>query len=237
MLGWVRLTEKVSDMTTDGFTQMIDDSNAFFAELKKNNTKEWFDLRKDHYNENIKKPAEFFADLMADDLSRIVGRAMKPKVFRIYRDVRFSKDKTPFKTHLHMLWSPADGGPFAPIYFFGTEPGDMTVGFGLTEMKGQTLARFRAFVDHWGDQLQNAITATGMEFSSWGAEPLKRVPKPYDPAHPHAELLKRKSLILHQKMDNSWRETEGGLMSAVRRHFEAVSPLRNLMNEKLSADR
>ncbi|NNK15851.1 MAG: DUF2461 domain-containing protein [Sulfitobacter sp.] len=224
-------------MAVDGFTQMIDDSTAFFAELKENNSKAWFDPRKDHYNENIKKPAEFFADLMADDLSRMAGRAMKPKVFRIYRDVRFSKDKTPFKTHLHILWSPADAGPFDPVYFFGTEPGDMTVGFGLTEMKGPTLARFRAFVDHWGDDLQNAIAETGMEVSSWGAAPLKRVPKPYDPTHAHAELLKRKNLILHQKMDNSWRETEGGLLSAVRRRFEAAAPFRDLLDEKLSADR
>ena len=224
-------------MTTDGFTQMIDDSNAFFAELKKNNTKEWFDPRKDQYQESIKKPAEFFADLMVDDLSRMAGRAMKPKVFRIYRDVRFSKDKTPFKTHLHILWSPAEEGPFAPVYFFGTEPGDMTVGFGLTEMKGQELTQFRTFVDQWGDELQTAIAATGMEVSSWGPAPLKRVPKPYDPEHPHADLLKRKNLILRNKMDNSWRKADGGLLSAVRRHFEAAEPFRKLLSEKLKTVR
>ncbi|MFK7836712.1 MAG: DUF2461 domain-containing protein [Sulfitobacter sp.] len=223
-------------MTTDGFTQMIDDSNAFFAELKKKNTKEWFTPRKDHYNENIKKPAAFFADLLADDLSRIAGCPMKPKVFRIYRDVRFSKDKTPLNAHLHMLWSPVTENPFAPFYFFGSEPGQMTVGFGLPTMKGDVLARFRAFVDVWGDALGDAIAQTGMSFSSWGAEPLKRVPKPYDADHPHAEMLKRKNLILHTQMDQGWRTTDGGLTSAVRRAFEAAAPLRALLDEKLSAD-
>ncbi|MEW9921082.1 DUF2461 domain-containing protein [Marimonas sp. MJW-29] len=220
-------------MTTDGFTRMIDDSNAFFAELSRNNTKEWFDPRKDHYNENVKKPAEFFADLMADDLSRIAGRAMKPKVFRIYRDVRFSKDKTPFKTHLHILWSPAEEAPFAPVYFFGTEPGDMTVGFGLTPMKGAKLTRFRAFVDTWGDQLAEAIAQTGMTFSDWGDPPLKRVPKPYEQDHPHADLLKLKKLILHHKMTDDWRSAEGGLLSAVRQRFETAEPVRRLLVEKL----
>lgn len=224
-------------MTTDGFTQMIDDSNAFFKELSQNNNKDWFTPRKDHYNQNIKKPAEFFADLMADDLSLIAGRPMKPKLFRIYRDVRFSKDKTPLNAHLHMLWSPVTENPFAPFYFFGSEPGDMTVGFGLPTMKGEVLARFRAFVDNWGDQLQQAVTETGMAYSSWGAEPLKRVPKPYDQNHPHAEMLKRKNLILHRKMDDGWRSAEGGLVSAVRREFQAATPLRDLFDERLSADR
>lgn len=221
-------------MTTDGFTRMIDDSNAFFAELKENNTKEWFNPRKDHYNENIKKPAEFFADLMADDLSRIAGRPMKPKLFRIYRDIRFSKDKTPLNAHLHILWSPVEEAPFAPFYFFGSEPGDMSVGFGIPSMKGEWLTRFRAFVDKWGDQLEDAIAQTGMAFSEWGTPPLKRVPKPYDPEHPHAELLKRKSLILHRPVDAGWRDADGGLLSAVRREFERAAPVRELLEEKLT---
>lgn len=222
-------------MATDGFTQMIDDSNAFLAALRANNSKEWFDPRKDHYNEAIRKPAEFFADLLAEDLSRIAGQPMKPKVFRIYRDVRFSKDKTPFKTHLHMLWSRPGDAPLAPVYFFGTEPGDMTVGFGLRAMKGQQLARFRAFVDHWGGELEAAIAETGMQFSTWGEPPLKRVPKPYDGDHPYADLLKRKNLILHHKMDDGWRSAEGGLMSAVRQAFERAEPVRALLAEKLPA--
>lgn len=221
-------------MTTDGFTQMIDDSNAFFAELQQNNNKEWFNPRKDHYNENIKKPAEFFADLLADDLSRIAGRPMKPKLFRIYRDIRFSKDKTPLNAHLHILWSPVDEAPFAPFYFFASEPGEMWIGFGVPSMKGETLARFRAFVDNWGDQLKDAVDATGMAYSSWGSPPLKRVPKPYDQDHPHGGLLKRKNLILHREMDQSWRKADGGLVSAVRKAFETAEPLRDLLAEKLA---
>ena len=75
-------------MSDDGFTQMIDDSRAFFAELARNNSKAWFDPRKDHYNERIKKPAELFADLLTEDISVLTRIAHKSKVFRIYRDVR-----------------------------------------------------------------------------------------------------------------------------------------------------
>ncbi|MEM7521154.1 MAG: DUF2461 domain-containing protein [Pseudomonadota bacterium] len=223
-------------MATDGFTQMIDESNAFFAQLKQNNTKDWFQPRKEHYTENIKKPAEFFADLMADDLSRIAGRPMKPNLFRIYRDVRFSKDKTPLNAHLHILWSPVGDNPFAPFYFFGSEPGEMSLGFGLPSMKGETLTRFRAFVDKWGGALEDAIEASGMGFSDWGGAPLKRVPKPYEQDHPYAELLKRKSIILAHPMGNDWRTADGGLVSAVRRGFERAGPVRELMEKRLSAD-
>ena len=62
---------------------------------------------------------------------------------------------------------------------------------------------------------------------------MKRVPKPYDPEHPHADLLKRKNLILHSKMDEGWRKTEGGLLSAVRAEFEKTEPVRKLVAENL----
>ncbi|MEM9967730.1 MAG: DUF2461 domain-containing protein [Pseudomonadota bacterium] len=223
-------------MAKDGFTQMIDDSNTFFTALAKNNTKDWFNPRKEYYVENIKKPAEFFADLLADDFSRLSGQTQKPKVFRVYRDVRFSKDKTPLNAHLHVLWSPVTENPFAPAFFFASEPGHMSVAFGFPSFKGTALTRFRAFVDRWGDALDEAVDNTGMTFSFWGAPPLKRVPKPYEQDHPHAELLKMKGLLLGSPMDDHWREQEGGLLRAVRQKYEATEPVRALLAEKLSAD-
>ncbi len=227
---------KLDAKTPDGFTRMIDDSTAFFTELARNNTKEWFSPRKEHYTDNIKKPAEFFADVLAEEFSRITGQAHKPKVFRIYRDVRFSKDKTPLNAHLHIMWSPVTENPFAPVYFFACEPGYLGVGFGIPSLKGEALTRFRAFVDHWGDLLVDAINGSGMAFSQWGAEPLKRVPKPYAQDHPQGDLLRKKGMILAAHLGQDWRTAEGGLVKAVREQFEATAPVRKLLNEKLSAD-
>lgn len=149
--------------------------------------------------------------------------------------MRFSKDKTPLNAHLHMMWTPVTDNPFAPVFFFGSEPGDMTVGFGLRGMKGAALTRFRAFVGHWGDDLSTAIAETGMTFSNWGDAPLKRAPKPYEQDHPHADLLKRKSLILHAKMDDGWHGDAGGLANALRARFEGTKPLRDVLNDRLCA--
>ncbi len=87
MLTCARLARKQNAQRTapmtiaakDGFTQMIDDSNAFFTELARNNTKDWFSPRKEHYTANIKKPAELFAEILAEDFSQISAAAHMPK--------------------------------------------------------------------------------------------------------------------------------------------------------------
>jgi hypothetical protein len=77
----------------------------FFERLKADNTKAFYESHKVFYRDEIKKPAELMGDLFAEDLARLTGKPHVSKVFRIHRDVRFSKDKTPYNTHLHLLWS------------------------------------------------------------------------------------------------------------------------------------
>lgn len=210
----------------DGFEQMVDEAVRFFTALKGNNTKKWFEPRKAHYKDAIAGPAAFFADLVAEDLARITGKAHKPKVFRIYRDVRFSKDKTPLNTHLHMMWSPVEQDPLAPAWFWGLSPEYFVVGMGIMGLQGNSLARYRAFVDRNGDALQVALdeahASLGATISSWGPEPLKRVPKPYDAAHPHGDLLRRKSLAISAPMAEDWRSV--GLVKATDRCITGMYP-------------
>jgi uncharacterized protein (TIGR02453 family) len=217
-------------MSDDGFTQMIDDAIAFYSELERNNSKDWFAPRKDHYNEKIKKPAEFFASLLADDFSNITGLAHKSKVFRIYRDVRFSKDKTPLNAHLHIFWNHSDQR-FSPAFFFSCDPSGISVGAGIMGLKGEDLTRYRAFVDKWGGHLEDAIEATGMTASDYGDAPLKRVPSPYAQDHPYAELLKQKKIVLGRPAAN-WRED--GIYKTVKSAFNDLEPLRVVLSKHLS---
>ncbi|MBF9049248.1 TIGR02453 family protein [Roseobacter sp. HKCCD9010] len=212
----------------DGFTQMIDDSTAFFAELAQNNRKDWFDPRKDHYTQAIKKPAELFSELMAEELTKLLGRSMKGKVFRIYRDVRFSKDKTPYNTHLHILWSGTGDGPFNPGVFFAADTDGLWVGYGLPGLKGDALTRFRAFIDAKGAALAETLAATDMTLSTWGPEPLKRVPAPYAADHPQADLLKRKNLVIGAPVASDWRDHSNGLIGAVLDAVRVTLPLDRL---------
>ncbi|MEM9432531.1 MAG: DUF2461 domain-containing protein [Pseudomonadota bacterium] len=215
-------------MSKDGFTEMVETAQAFFTELEQNNTKAFFEPRKEMYTESIKKPAEFFAEIMAEEFSRLSGQSYRSKVFRIYRDVRFSKDKTPYKPYLHMLWST---GPevFSPKVFFGCERDRLRMGLGIFGMVSDELARLRAFIDSDGDRVLDALNAAQATWSDWGPDPLKRVPKPYAPDHPHGDLLKRKAFAVHLPFAETWRDD--GLVKAVRASFEASEPLRSILSE------
>ncbi|APX12459.1 DUF2461 domain-containing protein [Tateyamaria omphalii] len=221
----------------DGFETLVDEALRFFAKLDKNNTKDWFEPHKAHYKEAIAGPAGFFADLMAEDVARITGKPHKPKVFRIYRDVRFSKDKTPLNTHLHIMWQPVNKDPLAPSWFCGLAPDYFILGMGVMGLQGEHLTRYRAFVDNWGDSLQEALDQaadSGAVISDWGPEPLKRVPKPYDPDHPHADLLKRKALAVSGPMPEDWRDM--GVVKATLGQMEALMPVWTVLDKKLQID-
>jgi uncharacterized protein (TIGR02453 family) len=218
----------------DGFEQMVDTALPFFTELAANNSKAWFEPHKARYVDNIRKPAEFMADLVSEDLARVTGKPHTPKVFRIYRDVRFSKDKTPLNAHLHVMWASSDKDPLAPAWFMGLSPDYFLLGVGVLPMKGDSLTRYRAFVDAWGDGLSDAmdgVFAMGAEVSDWGPEPLKRVPKPYDADHPHAELLKRKALSISLPMPDDWRTQ--GLIKALNARIKDLHPVWEMFDKHL----
>ena len=218
----------------DGFEQMVDAAVPFFTELAANNSKAWFEPHKDRYTADIKKPAEFMADLLAEDLARLTGKAHTSKVFRIYRDVRFSKDKTPLNPRLHVMWSSADKDALAPAWFCGLSPTYFRVGMGVMGLQGESLTRYRAFVDAWGDGLSDAVDdvlAKGGQLSDWGPEPLKRVPKPYDPDHVHAEFLKRKALAVSIPMPEDWRAL--GLLKAINSRVKDLLPVWEMFDRHL----
>lgn len=219
----------------DGFEQMVDEAVAFFTELDQNNIKAWFEPQKARYKDQIAAPAGFFADLLAEDIARLTGKPHQPKVFRIYRDVRFSKDKTPLNTHLHVMWQPADKDALAPSWFWGLSPDYFIMGMGVMGLQGDSLTRYRAFVDNWGDGLADALaqakSAVGAEISDWGPEPLKRVPKPYDPDHPHGDLLRRKALAISGPIASDWRET--GLVKATVAQIKGLMPVWEMFDSHL----
>ncbi|MEM8824499.1 MAG: DUF2461 domain-containing protein [Pseudomonadota bacterium] len=218
---------------SDGFTEFLDRAQKFYGQLAKNNSKDWFEPRKAQWKTDIEAPAKLLNEIMAEELARMTGTPHKPKVFRIHRDVRFSKDKSPYKTMLAMLWTPADPDDPGPHIYFGVEPTRTFVGCGHPGFDKEGLTRYRAMVDTWGDRLVEVIEETGASLSDFGPEPLKRVPKPYDQDHPHADLLKRKALTLGTTLPDGWRDTGDGLVAALTETIERLLPFRNFLAERL----
>lgn len=220
---------------TDGFTAMVDEARAFFAGLDANNTKEWFEPRKAHYQTHIRQPAELMCALIGEEIARRTGKGHSGKVLRIYRDVRFSKDKRPYNAHLHMVWwhgAGKDDAEAGCAWFFACSPTQLALNMGAPSFKGDALLAWRRFVDAHGDELAEAIAVAGCGFSEWGEPPLKKVPSPYDAAHPHADLLKRRSLILDAPLGEGWRG-EGGLLTAILARCETLMPVWRLLDEHL----
>jgi uncharacterized protein (TIGR02453 family) len=218
---------------SDGFTEMLDRAQAFYAALAANNSRDWFEPRKPGWKADIEAPARLMADLLAEDVTRMTGTPHAAKLFRINRDVRFSKDKSPYKTSLSMTWAPADADALAPVLYLGIEPGDVMIGCGTPGFAGPDLARYRAMVDAWGDRLAEVIDDTGARIVEIGPAPLKRVPKPYAPDHPHADLMRRKSLALGLGLPEGWRAGGDGLVAAIVAQMERLLPFQRFMAERL----
>ncbi len=185
------------------FEGFADRDARFFRALARNQRREWFQAHKHEYEEGWLQPMRA---LLAEVRDRIDGLFRshplgEPKVFRIFRDVRFSKDKSPYKTHIggYVPIGRTGEGPAvpAPIYIhIGT---DRFVAAGHYMMLPDQLTRFRQAVldDARGRKLATMLAGLGKRgFTVGSHETLKKVPRGMDPAHPRAELLKRKGLIV-----------------------------------------
>ena len=170
---------------------------AFLAELKENNSKEWFQANKDRYLKDVQEPMLGFISAFAEPLHEISPqfvadpRPSGGSMFRIYRDVRFSRDKSPYKEHAAAQFRHREGRDVhAPGFYLHLEPGKVFMGSGLWHPAGPTLTAIRTAIV---DDPKGWLTAReGLEL---GGESLKRGPKGIDPDHPMIEDLKRKDFV------------------------------------------
>lgn len=176
---------------SDPFSSFIIDTRGFLIDLGANNSREWFQANKARYDRLLKGPAEMLLEQGKPRVEKLLGVRPKTKLFRPHRDLRFSKDKAPYHTYLHMLWGAPDDGP---SFFFGISEEYVTAGAGWMHFAGPQLAAWREGIGApEGAEVQAALRELKPRL---GEPELKRVPAPYDADHPRAELLKRKSFVL-----------------------------------------
>ena len=218
-------------METD-YNAMTEAALSFFAELEADNSKAFFDANRERFKTQIKEPADRFVDEMGAALQGITGVPVTGKLFRANRDVRFSKDKRPYNTHLHMSWTETPERPTAPVWFVGISLVYQTAGFGLFGIQGPGLTTYREMIDASGDALLAAVAASDGAISSHGPEPLKRVPAPYPKDHPHGDLLKRKGLTIDVDLEP---KIAAGLnpFDAARSSFSSLVPVAAIFREHL----
>lgn len=175
---------------------------AFFRDLKENNDRDWFEANKARFEQEVREPLLAFIDAFAEPLYRISPhyRADATKVggslFRIFRDVRFAKDKSPYKTHagVHFRHERAKD-VHAPGFYLHLQPGEVFMGVGIWHPDSAAVKMIRAAILENPEGWSKARGGTfGKRFVLDG-ESLKRPPAGVSADHPLVEDLKRKDFI------------------------------------------
>ncbi len=176
---------------------------SFLTELAANNNREWFMANKVRYEEQVREPAlDFITDFtptLADISPHFVADPRKQggSMFRINRDIRFAKDKSPYKTAVgiqfrHELAKTA----YVPGFYLNIAPGDCFMGVGSWHPPGPDVKAIRAYLaehrDEWRAAVHQPPFVTNLELVG---DSLKRAPKGVDPDDPQIEDLKRKDFI------------------------------------------
>jgi uncharacterized protein (TIGR02453 family) len=212
----------------------------FLKKLKRNNNREWFEKNKPKYLEVKDVFDVFVADLLEQMIafdSSLAGQDPKKLTFRIYRDVRFSKDKTPYKSHVSAAFSSVGKGMGKPGYYFQLEPGNKSfVGIGMFQPVPEYLTQIRQEIDYNGDKL--AAIVKEKKFKSnftkfWDEDALKNAPKGYPKDHPHADWLRLRSFIVTHEFKDS-EVTDKKFVKKLTEVMRSGKPLNDFLGEAIA---
>lgn len=210
------------------------DTLQFLRDLSENNNRPWFQANKTRYEaalENMKQLLKAVEQALGE-----TDHLEEAAIFRIYRDVRFSSDKSPYKTHFGMYFSRATkklrGG-----YYLHIEPGASFAGGGFWQPNPQDLKRIR---DEFAvdDQPIRQIMADPVFKKYFGAlqgEELKTAPKGYEKDHPAIDLIRKKSFTVQRPFADA-EVLSDGFVHEVKRTFEAMRPYFDYMSVVLTTD-
>ena len=208
---------------------------SFLKRLQKNNNREWFTENKKEFKEIEREVKQFFNQL-GSELNKH-DQIDKVKVFRIYRDIRFSKDKTPYKTHFagsfHRVKPRLRGG-----YYVHIAPNDASfIATGFWDPNKDDLLRIRKEFEMDDKEIREIISEKSFK-TTWGeleGDEVKTAPKGFSKEHSAIDLIKKKQFIFTKKFTDK-EVTSSDFMTQVDAAFKAIRPYFNYMSEILTTD-
>jgi len=210
------------------------DTFAFLKAIKKNNNREWFTENKPKYviaQDNAKAfAAELVEQMQKHD--NIEGA----KVFRIYRDVRFSKDKTPYKQSVGIGFKRATAALRGGMYL-NIEPGNTFAGGGFWGPSTPDLKRIRQELAVNADELRNIVADSTFKkyFGALKGEALKTAPRGYEKDHPNVELLRMKQFLATRTFTDK-EAMSANFLEEVNQTFIAMRPFFDFMSDVLTTN-
>ena len=207
----------------------------FLKDLKENNNRDWFAAQKDAFKEVQDQAKGFYAQIREN--LELHDEIDKFKLFRIYRDVRFSKDKTPYQPHFAGSFS-RKGKHLRGGYYLRIRPGESFLAGGFWEPNKEDLLRIRKEIEmdssDFRDILKDPefIKNFGAKFE--GAE-LKSAPRGFDKNHPDIDLLRKKGFIAVRNFTDQ-EVLSKDFLSEINKSYKALRPFFNLMSDVLTTN-
>ncbi|MCB9081728.1 MAG: DUF2461 domain-containing protein [Lewinellaceae bacterium] len=206
----------------------------FLRDIRVNNDRDWFQANKAHYDRAWKNMQAFVKALEAEMNKTDLIESAKP--FRIYRDVRFSKDKSPYKTNLGAGFQRATaqlrGG-----YYLHIEPGGCFAGGGFWDPNSQDLKRIREEFALDDQPIRKIMAAPEFinYFGTLRGDELKTAPQGYTQDHPAIDLLRKKQLLISRPFTDA-EVLQDNFLNEVAITFQAMRPFFDYMSEVLTTD-
>ena len=212
----------------------LSSSVSFFKKLKRNNNRNWFAENKPKFKE-LELEIKVFGEELKDRLNEF-DNVDRFKLFRIYRDVRFSKDKTPFKTHFGLTWHRTKplyrGG-----YYLHISPGKNFLACGFWDPNPNDLKRIRKELEYDAKEFRDIIASKEF-FSVWGnleGSELKTAPRNFDKNHPDIDLIRKKQYIFSISFSNE-EVCEPQFINKLENALKMVRPFTDYMSDVLTSD-
>lgn len=225
--------------TFEGFpSEMV----TFFRSLKRNNRREWFQPRKDLFETHVRRPMTQLVEALNGDFMKFAPEYVsdpKKAIFRIYRDTRFSPDKTPYKTHIACSFSRRGGERMsAGGFYFSVSNDEVEVAGGIYHPAPDTTLLVRTHISENYKELRRILGGKRIRklLGELQGDELTRAPKGFDPAHPAIDLIRKKDWILDTTLDAALTTTPV-LYQEIADRFRAMAPLIEFLNRPLMARR
>jgi uncharacterized protein (TIGR02453 family) len=220
----------------DGFPK---EGIRFLKRLKRNNNRPWFTTHKSEFEQLVREPMFSLIAALQPHFAQFAPEfdlTPKRSIFRIYRDTRFSSDKTPYKTHVaaHFVVRGTEKGFLGSGYYLHLEPGEVFIGGGIYMPDNDQLKKIRAAIVAHGNEFLSIITARRFKkmFGKLEGDSLRRMPKGFDETHPMAHWLKMKQFFVGV----SWPESKcyrTKVVDDLAAVAEAATPLVRFLNRAM----
>jgi uncharacterized protein (TIGR02453 family) len=212
----------------------------FFRSLKRNNRREWFQARKPLFDQHVKEPMLELIGAINSELAKFAPEYVtepKSAILRIYRDTRFSADKTPYKTHIAASFSRRGGERLGTGgFYFSVSHDVIEVAAGIWRPEREVMLTIRNHILETHDELSRLLADRKSRklAGELKGDTLTRSPKGFDPAHPAAEFIKMKDWIFDVTVDPNLATTPQ-LHGAIVERFRAMAPVLTYLNRPLVA--